>query len=87
MHHHPLTHNTAAMSLHLRQQQDRSGNLNFGGEKGITRVSSSLGNQLVKYCQTINYGQRLVKQEEFNCKYSSFWISQQIWTIGLKIAY
>jgi len=48
------------------------------------------GSNLVKHSkvgQTVNSGQRLVKGEGFNCKYRYFWISQQIWTIGLEMAY
>jgi len=49
--------------------------------------------KLVKPGQTVNSsqifksGQRLVKQEGFNCKYWYFWMSLQIWTTGLKMAY
>ena len=57
------------------------GNPNFGREKGMTHVSFSMDSQIFKY------GPRLVKEEGFKCNYSSFWISLQIWTITLKMAY
>jgi len=57
----------------------------------LTCGSSSLSSQRVKSGQTLHIlvkaGQKLVKREGFKCKYSSFWIFHQIWTVGLKMAY
>jgi len=53
----------------------------------MTRVSFSMDSQAVNSGQMFKSGQRLVKLKGFKCKYSSFWIFQQIWTIGLKMIY
>ena len=43
--------------------------------------------KVVKAGQIFKFGQRLVKQEVLKCKYWYFWMSLQIWTIGLKMTY
>jgi len=43
--------------------------------------------KVVKAGQIFKSGQRLVKQERLKCKYWYFWMSLQIWTTRLKLAY
>jgi len=43
--------------------------------------------QLVKFWLNIQIWSKTGQRRGFKCKYSSFWISQQIWTTGLKMGY
>ncbi|QCE11493.1 hypothetical protein DEO72_LG10g2726 [Vigna unguiculata] len=84
-------HNNHPSFIHAPSSSHHEETLILERENALPRVSPSLDSQRVKSGQTLHIlvkvGQRLVKQEGFKCKYSSFWIFQQIWTIGLKMAY
>jgi len=68
-------------------------NPNFGERRSCHVSVCYCTVKLVKAGQTVNSGeifksgQRLVKQEGFNYKYWYFWMSLQIWTTWLKMAY